>query len=81
MRNDYKNEWVAQLLKENISGWLVADDGKHIFIKIPDDQDLDLAYSQFPDVIHSIKSRIKGKPVPITFFIGNSKDSKFFELK
>jgi hypothetical protein len=81
MSNGYKKEWIAQLLKENFPGWLVADDGKHIFIKIPDDQDLDVVYAQFPDVILSIKPKIKSKPVPLTFFIGNSKDSKFFEMK
>lgn len=76
----YRNEWIAVLLKENFPGWLIADDGRHVFIKIPDDQDLDLVYAQFPDLILQLQSKIRAKKTGLTFFIGNSKDSRFYEL-
>ncbi|RZK77747.1 MAG: hypothetical protein EOO92_12345 [Pedobacter sp.] len=78
--NHYKDEWIELLLKQKFPGWLVASDRNHIFINIPDDQDLESVMKDFQSKIQSLKSKIKSKPEKIGFFIGNTLDSKFYEL-
>jgi hypothetical protein len=78
--NKYKDEWIELLLKQNIPGWLIASDRNHIFINVPDDQDLEVVLPDFKSKVQSLKSKLKSKPEAIGFFIGNSKDSKFYEL-
>jgi hypothetical protein len=45
--NAYKDEWIELLIKQKFPGWLIASDGNHIFINIPDDQELEKALSEF----------------------------------
>ncbi|RZK24263.1 MAG: hypothetical protein EOO43_07645 [Flavobacterium sp.] len=78
--NAYKDEWIELLLKQNFPGWLVASDRNHIFINIPDDQDLEKVLSDFKEKAVDLKKKIKSKPEKLGFFIGNSVDSKFHEL-
>lgn len=78
--NAYKKEWIDLLLKQNYPGWLIADDRNNIFINIPEDQDLEIAMAEFKKKIRSLTLKIKSKPDKLGFFIGNSKDSRFYEL-
>lgn len=78
--DNYKNEWVELLLNQVAKNWLIASDRNHIFINIPDDQDLDLAINEFQRKVQLLKTKIKSKPVKLGFFLGNSVDSKFYEL-
>lgn len=78
--NAYKDEWIELLLKQKFPGWLVASDRNHIFINIPDDQDLEKVLSDFKEKAIDLKKKIKSKPEKLGFFIGNSVDSKFHEL-
>lgn len=78
--NAYKKEWIDLLLKQNYPGWLIADDRNHIFINIPEDQDLEAAMVDFKKKVRSLSLKIKAKPDKLGFFIGNSKDSRFYEL-
>jgi hypothetical protein len=79
--NKYRDEWIALLLKQNFKDWLIASDRNHIFINIPDDQDLNLAMDEFKKKMIFLRTRIKQKPEKLGFFIGNTLDSKFYELK
>ncbi|MGY4385913.1 hypothetical protein ACVWYN_002961 [Pedobacter sp. UYP24] len=76
----YKDEWLALLLKQKLQGWLIASDRNHIFINVPDDQDLDVAMQAFQTLLGGLKIQIKSKPTKLGFFLGNSIDSKFYEL-
>jgi hypothetical protein len=76
----YKDEWIALLLKQKISDWLIGTDGNHIIINVTNDQDLDALMIEFQKTIKRLHPLIKNKPSKLGFFIGNSKDSKFFEL-
>ena len=78
--NQYKDEWIELLLKQKFPGWLIASDRNHIFINIPDDQDLDKVMKDFQDKAKLLKLKIKAKPDKLGFFIGNTTDSKFYEL-
>ncbi len=76
----YKDEWLDLLLKQNLQGWLIASDRNHIFINVPDDQDLDTAMQTFKTLLGGLKAKVKSKPTKLGFFLGNSTDSKFYEL-
>lgn len=78
--NKYRDEWIALLLKQNFKGWLIASDQDHIFINIPDDQDLESAMTEFKKKVGFLKPKVKNKPEKLGFFIGNTLDSKFYEL-
>jgi hypothetical protein len=78
--NAYKEEWIELLLKQKFPGWLIASDGNHIFINIPNDQDLEKVLSDFKQKTLDLKKKIKSKPEKLGFFIGNSVDSKYHEL-
>lgn len=78
--NAYKDEWIALLLKQNFQGWLIGTDGTHIIINVSKDQDLEVLFNEFLASIKRLKPKIKSKPSKIGFFIGNNKDSKFYEL-
>ena len=76
----YKDEWLDILLKQKLQGWLIASDRSHIFINVPDDQDLDAAMQKFKSLVEGLKPKVKSKPARLGFFLGNSTDSKFYEL-
>lgn len=76
----YKKEWIELLLQQKFNNWLIASDQHHIFINVPDDVDLNRAMEEFMTKIQSLRTKIKSKPVKLGFFIGNTKDSKFYEL-
>ena len=76
----YKDEWIEILQKQKFSGWLIASDRNHIFINIPDDQNLDLVLEEFKVKAQELKTKIKSKPDKLGFFVGNSVDSKFYEV-
>ncbi|MES2829504.1 MAG: hypothetical protein V4687_15190 [Bacteroidota bacterium] len=76
----YKDEWIDLLLKQKLPGWLIANDKNHIFINVPEDQDLETAMEDFIARVKLLKPKVKAKPAKLSFFIGNSKDSKFYEL-
>ena len=76
----YKDEWIDILQKQKFNGWLIASDRKHIFINIPDDQNIDLVLEEFKMKAQELKKKIKSKPDKLGFFIGNSVDSKFYEV-
>lgn len=76
----YKDEWLELLLKQKLPGWRIASDRNHIFINVPDEQDLDAAMQTFQTLVQGLKPKLKNKSVKIGFFLGNSKDSKFYEL-
>ncbi|MHA4895823.1 hypothetical protein ACXZ1K_13805 [Pedobacter sp. PWIIR3] len=76
----YKDEWLDLLLKQKLQGWLIASDRNHIFINVPDDQDLDEAMKNFKILLARLKAQVKSKPTKLGFFLGNSTDSKFYEL-
>jgi len=76
----YKDEWIDILQKQKFNGWLIASDRKHIFINIPDDQNIDLVLEEFKIKAQELKKKIKSKPDKLGFFIGNSVDSKFYEV-
>ncbi|MBC7566655.1 MAG: hypothetical protein H7223_06785 [Pedobacter sp.] len=78
--NAYKEEWIALLLKQKFNGWLIASDRNHIFINIPDDQDIEKVLVEFKEKVPELKKKIRSKPEKLGFFIGNSVDSKFYEL-
>lgn len=78
--NHYKDEWIELLLKQKFPGWLIASDRTHIFINIPDDQELEAVLPDFQKKIQVLKTKIKSKPEKLGFFIGNTTDSKFYEL-
>lgn len=78
--NAYKEEWIELLLKQKYPEWLIASDGNHIFINIPNDQDLEKVLLDFKQKAVDLKKKIKSKPEKLGFFIGNSVDSKYDEL-
>jgi hypothetical protein len=78
--NAYKDEWIELLIKQKFPGWLIARDGNHIFINIPDDQELEKVLSEFKQKAIDLKKKIKSKPEKLGLFIGNSVDSKYHEL-
>ena len=80
MMSAYKDEWIDILQKQKFNGWLIASDRKHIFINIPDDQNIDLVLEEFKIKAQELKKKIKSKPNKLGFFIGNSVDSKFYEV-
>ena len=76
----YKKELIDLLLKQNYPGWRIAHDQNNIFINIPEDQELEVALEEFKKKMRSLAMKIKSKPTKLGFFIGNSKDSRFYEL-
>jgi hypothetical protein len=76
----YKDEWIQLLLNQKIPGWLFASDRNHIFINIPDDQNIDEVFLDFSKRVKMLVGKVKSKPEKLGFFIGNSVDSKFYEL-
>jgi len=76
----YKEEWIQLLLKQKFDGWLVASDRNNLFINIPDDQNIDKVFEDFVGKVSTLKKQIKSKPDKLGIFIGNSVDSKFYEL-
>lgn len=78
--DEYKKEWVALLLKQNYRDWLIGVEKQYIFIRIPDASDLEETFTEFQKELMSLKSKVKSKQSKLGFFMGNSINSKFFEL-
>ncbi|HEX8608627.1 MAG TPA: hypothetical protein VF679_08315 [Pedobacter sp.] len=78
--NSYKDEWVQLLLKQNFDGWLIASDRNHIFINVPDDRDINKVMLDFQEKVPELKKKIKSSSNKLGLFIGNSVDSKFYQL-
>ncbi|MEJ7559444.1 MAG: hypothetical protein WKF66_14135 [Pedobacter sp.] len=76
----YKEEWIQLLQKQKYDGWLIASDRNHIFINIPDNQDIEKVLKDFQEQVPELKKKIKGKADKLSLFIGNSVDSKFCEI-
>jgi hypothetical protein len=78
--NAYKEEWIQLLLKQKFDGWLIASDRNHIFINVPDDQDIERVLLEFKEKVPELRTKIKSKADKLGMFIGNSVDSKFYQL-
>jgi hypothetical protein len=78
--NIYQEEWIQLLQKQKYEGWLIASDRKHIFINVPDNQNLDDLMEEFRTKIPELRKSIKSPIQKLSLFIGNSIDSKFLEL-
>jgi len=80
MRNQYLQEWLDLLITQNFPGWQFSTDKKHIVAFVPPTEDLEEALFTLQQAVGKLKSKVKSKPEKIGFFVGNVKDSKYWEL-
>jgi hypothetical protein len=80
MKDHYKQQWVELLVKEKLLNWRFSMDHKHIVAFVPADVDLDEAMLILKRVVTRLKGKVKGKPESLGFFVGNERDSRFWEF-